>query len=181
MLSAPFHGTCKRVMEATSSLRMGVLYRIEPMWEWSNLQQSDMALVSLKKLGYGMIKQFERELGLGARDCTRCEAWVDAAEYSVGFQNLSMPEYFIVHIEYMTNKFCGENTIASALLNIRGTKMQVENSHGLTITISAELETRPIEQVLNSTIAIFDAIVPMACFDVFYIDLTQTKLRITWK
>ena len=178
MLTAPFHGTCKRVMKTSNLLRIGVLYRIEPLLTLSKLNNSDMTLHNLEKFGEEIIRQFELQLGLVAKGCTSCNVgvWAHASNDSMGQNNMPMPTYFIVNIEYLTDNNCKENDIAVSLLNLHEKEIQVENSTGETVTFETFLEIRSIEQALRSSSQVSANTNLGSCFVDSYIDLTKTKL-----
>ena len=178
MLSAPLHGTCKRVMKISHSLRIGVLYRIEPLLTLSKVNVSDMTLVNIEHFGDEIIRQFELKLGLVDKGCTSCNVrvWAHASNDSVDYNKMSMPAYFIINIEYLTDNNCKENVIAASLLNLHEEAIQVKNPSGETVTLETSLETRSFEQAVRSTIALSGKITSVSCFVDSYIDLTKTKL-----
>ena len=162
MLMAPFYGTCERAVEKTIWLQIEMLYRIEPFWEISGLELSDMENFNLVSFGEKAIKHFERNLGFASKGCVGCSpsvwASMELSETSASNQNLTLPAYFVVHLIYLTDGNCGHDVISRGLQTLIGTEMQVTISKDVSIKLSISLERQSIDDILMATTLTFTQI-----------------------
>ena len=179
MLTAPFYGTCEPAVEKTIWLQIEMLYRIEPFWEISSLELSDMENFNLVSFGKKAIKHLERNLGLASKGCVGCEhsvwASMELSETSGSNQNLTLPAYFVVHLIYLTDGNCGHDVISRGLQTLLGTEMQVTMSKDVSIKLSISLERQSIDDILMATSLTFTQ-VNQPCTGGSTIYLSQSEL-----